>query len=103
MSYKFTPWQDEPPGEPELRERMRSEGLDPYAWSNAPGDRYSAHRHGYAKVIYVVSGSIEFGLLELDERVTLHAGDRLDLPSGVLHNARVGSEGVRCLEGHHST
>jgi quercetin dioxygenase-like cupin family protein len=101
MSIKVTRSEDSSLGEKELREKMRSEGLNPYVWSNAPGDRYTAHRHGYDKVIYVVSGSIEFGLPESDESVMLHAGDRLDLPSGVLHNAIVGQDGVRCLEGHH--
>jgi quercetin dioxygenase-like cupin family protein len=100
MSYKITSWQGDPPGEKELRNRMVVEGLEPYAWSNSPGDRYSAHRHGYAKVIYVVSGSIEFGLPELDISVELHVGDRLDLPAEMLHNAVVGSDGVKCLEGH---
>lgn len=101
MNYKVTRWEGDIPAEEELRERMKAEGLVPYVWSNAPGDRYAGHRHSYDKVIYVVSGTIEFGLEELEESVWLHPGDRLDLPSGVLHDARVGQEGVRCLEGHH--
>jgi quercetin dioxygenase-like cupin family protein len=100
MNYKVTRCQNDPPDEQELRERMAAERLHPYVWSNAPGDRYSAHRHGYDKVIYVVSGSIEFGLPELDDCVELHAGDRLELPANTLHDAVVGSDGVRCLEGH---
>lgn len=79
---------------------MTNEGLDPYSWSNGPGDVYSAHSHSYDKVIYVVQGSITFGLPELNQSLTLKAGDRLDLPAGVVHNAKVGSEGVVCLEGH---
>ena len=79
---------------------MAEEGLSPYVWSNGPFDTYSAHSHGYDKVIYVVRGSITFGLPELGQAVTLNAGDRLDLPAGVVHNASVGAEGVACLEGH---
>ena len=79
---------------------MASEGLAPYAWSNGAYDIYSAHSHGYDKVIYVVQGSITFGLPELNQSFTLKAGDRLDLPAGVVHNASVGAEGVVCLEGH---
>jgi quercetin dioxygenase-like cupin family protein len=90
----------EPPTETGLRERHMAEGLNPYRWSNAPGDVYGAHRHAYHKVIYVVSGSITFGLPERAEEVTLRAGDRLDLPAGVAHNAVVGPEGVICLEAH---
>jgi quercetin dioxygenase-like cupin family protein len=79
---------------------MVDEGLDPYAWSNAPFDMYAAHSHGYDKVIYVVQGSITFGLPGLNQSLTLKTGDRLDLPAGVVHDAHVGSEGVVCLEGH---
>lgn len=79
---------------------MVDEGLDPYSWSNGPFDTYSAHSHGYDKVIYVVTGSITFGLPELGQSLTLKAGDRLDLPAGVVHNATVSAEGVVCLEGH---
>lgn len=79
---------------------MIEEGLDPYSWSNGPNDVYSAHSHSYDKVIYVVQGSITFGLPDLNQSLTLKAGDRLDLPAGVVHNANVGAEGVLCLEGH---
>jgi quercetin dioxygenase-like cupin family protein len=101
MTYTVTRWDGDVPAEKILRERMESEGLTPYTWSNLPGDQYAAHRHGYGKVIFVVSGSISFGLPEIGETVELHAGDRLDLPAGLLHDASVGPEGVRCLEGHH--
>jgi quercetin dioxygenase-like cupin family protein len=61
---------------------------------------YSAHSHSYNKVIYVVQGSITFGLPELAQHLTLKAGDRLDLPAGVVHDAEVGAQGVVCLEAH---
>ena len=96
-----TPWSDPlPPTEVSLRVLMANEGLDPYTWSNGPFEVYSAHSHGFDKVIYVVQGSITFGLPELGQSLTLNAGDRLDLPAGVVHNAKVGAEGVVCLEGH---
>jgi uncharacterized protein YjlB len=79
---------------------MTEEGLNPYSWSNGPFDVYSAHSHSYNKVIYVVQGSITFGLPELGQQLTLKAGDRLDLPAGVVHDAHVGAQGVVCLEGH---
>jgi quercetin dioxygenase-like cupin family protein len=74
--------------------------MTPYRWSNDPHDRYQAHSHSFHKVIYVVSGSITFGLPASGESVTLTTGDRLDLPAGVLHDAAVGPDGVVCLEGH---
>lgn len=79
---------------------MANEGLSPYVWSNGPHDVYAAHTHSYDKVIYVVRGSITFGLPELGQRLTLRTGDRLDLPAGTVHDAVVGADGVICLEGH---
>ena len=84
----------------ELERRLRDEGLDPSRWSNGPGDRYSAHDHGYDKVIVVERGSIRFGLPSLGEVVDLALGDRLDLPAGTRHDAIVGPSGVTCLEAH---
>jgi quercetin dioxygenase-like cupin family protein len=88
------------PSEATIRRRLADEGLRPYQWSNRPGDVYAAHRHRYHKVIYVLRGSITFGLPERDEKVTLGAGDRLELPPDVLHDAVVGADGVVCLEAH---
>ncbi len=94
-----TRWPEKsPPTENELRRLLADENLDPYRWSNGPDDIYTAHSHGYHKVIYVMRGSITFGLPESGERLTLHPGDRLDLPAGVRHDAVVGPQGVACLE-----
>ena len=94
-------WLDEQsPDEQRLRNIMADEGLHPYVWSNGPGDVYAAHSHGYHKVIYVVSGSITFGLPDSGDKVTLNTGDRLELPAEVTHDAVVGKQGVACLEAH---
>ena len=87
-----------PPAAPaELEERLRSEGLRPTGWGNGPGDTYGWHAHGYAKVLYCVSGGITFHLREGDD-VELRAGDRLEIDPGTEHAATVGAEGVRCVE-----
>jgi mannose-6-phosphate isomerase-like protein (cupin superfamily) len=104
MTYdvKVTPWPNEDvPSRDELQRLMTDEGLSPYAWSNGSYDVYAPHTHSYDKVIYVVSGSITFGLPEFNRKVTLNPGDRLDLPKGTTHEALVGKDGVVCLEGHH--
>jgi quercetin dioxygenase-like cupin family protein len=94
-----TPWADStPPTESTLTKLCTEQGLRPYSWSNGPHDTYSAHSHSYAKVIYVVRGSITFGLPELGQQLTLKAGDRLDLPANTVHDAVVGAQGVTCLE-----
>jgi quercetin dioxygenase-like cupin family protein len=76
------------------------QGLSPYQWSNGPHDVYSAHKHPYDKVIYVVRGSITFGLPGEGREILLKAGDRLDLPADTDHDAVVGPQGVFCLEAH---
>ena len=76
------------------------QGLSPYQWSNGPHDVYSAHKHSYDKVIYVVSGSITFGLPEEGREILLKAGDRIDLPANTIHDAVVGPQGMTCLEAH---
>ncbi len=84
----------------DLGERLRASGLNPGSWSNGPNDRYSAHDHGYDKVLVVESGSIRFGLPDRGESVDLAVGERLDLPAGTRHDAIVGPDGVTCLEAH---
>ena len=93
---------DKQPGEEAIRDLLVKEGLSAYRWSNGPGDVYSAHSHTYHKVIYVVRGSITFGLPDQGREVSLQEGDRLELPSGVRHDAVVGPNGVVCLEAHRS-
>jgi hypothetical protein len=98
---QVTPWAgSEPPSQSTLWRLMADEGLSPYSWSNGPHDTYSAHSHSYDKVIYVVQGSITFGLPELKQNLTLNAGDRLDLPAHTVHDAIVGPQGAVCLEAH---
>jgi len=83
-------------------ERLRAAGVEPHAWSNAPGDRYAAHEHPTTKLLICAIGSITF-LVGTDEvPVELAAGEGFVLPAGVRHSAVVGPEGCRCLEGHRS-
>ncbi len=97
-------WQGEHPvNEARLRELLAAENLEAYTWSNGRGDTYGPHDHKYHKVIYVVEGSITFGLPDTGEEILLHAGDRLDLPAGIVHSAVVGPGGVTCLEAHRSS
>ena len=80
-----------------IEESLRREADDVYRWSNGPGDRYARHSHAYTKILYCVSGSIDFSL---DDRViNLRAGDRMVLPAGTAHSATVGPEGCECVEG----
>ena len=98
---KVTRWQGPPTAtEAAIQRLLAQESLSGYAWQNGPHDTYAAHSHSYDKVIYVVRGSITFGLPDLGDSVELAQGDRLDLPRGVRHDAQVGPQGVVCLEAH---
>ena len=98
---KVTRWeQTQAPAENELARMLHKEGLSYYPWANAPHDLYSPHLHTYDKIIYVVRGSIAFILPEENQTLTLHAGDRLELPANTVHSAAVGGQGVKCLEAH---
>jgi quercetin dioxygenase-like cupin family protein len=101
MEVSIQRWQKStPPSEAELRQIYRQEGLNPYTWSNAPHDTYAAHAHGYNKVLFVLRGSITWILPDVNQEIETLPGDRLDLPAGVRHAARVGPKGVTCLEAH---
>lgn len=89
-----------PPTEAELRRRLEQGGLTVQRWTNVPNEVYQAHEHPYDKILYVVSGSIVFGFPIVGKPVTLYAGDRLEIPAHLAHNAAVGTDGVVCLEAH---
>ena len=77
--------------------RIRAEAKDVYSWSNGPGDRYAEHEHAFTKLLYCTRGSIDFRTPE--RTISLNAGDRMVLPAGTPHAARVGPEGCVCVEG----
>jgi len=87
-----------PPEAKELEQHLRAEARDVYGWSNGPGDRYEQHAHGYHKLLYCTRGSIDFVLSD-GRTLTLRPGDRMLLPAGMRHAARVGPEGCACIEG----
>lgn len=82
------------------QQRLRALGVEPYAWSNAPGDRYAAHEHGYTKLLICAEGSITFLVGADSTPVELQPGDGFVLPPGTRHAAVVGPDGCTCLEGH---
>ena len=101
MSAWKTPHSGAAPSKEELDQRLRADDMSPQWWGNAPGDTYSAHEHGYHKVLYCARGSIVFHTSDGD--FELYPGDRLDIEPGTEHAATVGSDGVECVEGHRRT
>jgi quercetin dioxygenase-like cupin family protein len=95
------PWdRADAPSAASVAARLRDAGVEPYAWSNAPGDRYSVHEHGYTKLLMCAAGSITFLIGSDAEAVTLEPGEGFVLPPGTPHAALVGPRGCTCLEGH---
>ena len=90
------------PGVAGAREALRAAGVNPYAWSNAAGERYGLHEHATTKLLICAEGSITFFVGPNDDPVTLEAGEGFVLPAGTGHAAVVGSGGCTCLEGHRS-
>ncbi len=80
-----------------IEESLRREADDVYGWSNGPGARYARHTHSYTKILYCVSGSIDFSTD--GGAIKLAAGDRMVLPAGTAHSAVVGPAGCACVEG----
>ena len=77
--------------------QLRAEGLTVTEWSDPPGAVYDEHAHAHREVRVVLSGEITFVVGAREIR--LGPGDRIDLPSGQAHAARVGAEGVTYLAG----
>ncbi|HMQ52786.1 MAG TPA: cupin [Anaerolineae bacterium] len=101
MELKVYPWiKETAPKEEELRNELVEQELNVYHWSSPPNDTLLGHTHGYHKIIYVVSGAIKFEFPSRHQSLSLRAGDKLELPAGIRHNAIVGVDGVRCLEAH---
>lgn len=95
------PWdRDDAPSAVTVAARLRDEGVEPYAWSNGPGDRYGVHQHAFTKLLMCAAGSITFMVGPDAKAVTLEPGDGFVLPPGTPHAAVVGPRGCTCLEGH---
>lgn len=95
------PWdRDDRPDPATVAARLRDAGVEPYAWSNGPGDRYAAHRHPYTKLLMCAEGSITFIVGPDAVPVELRPGDGFVLPPQTEHAAVVGPDGCTCLEGH---
>ena len=87
------------PTENLLKEIMRQNNLDPVVMTNNPYDTYFAHKHTFHKVVYIVRGTVTFNLPILKKKFVLIAGDRFDLPAGIVHSVEIGAEGAVFLEG----
>ncbi len=84
--------------ERECLSRLRQEGYDVYVWEDPPLAYYPEHVHPQDEVRWVVRGSITIGFPD-GTACELRPGDRLDVPAGTVHWARIGPAGVRYVCG----
>lgn len=71
----------------EAEARLHREGFDAFRWYDVPGAHYPPHRHSQDECVWVLKGEIHFEIQ--GQTFELRAGDRLYLPAGAPHTARV--------------
>lgn len=82
----------------EIKSLLLSDGfLHVFEWTDISGTVYEPHEHRGKVAVITTSGSIEFDIV--GEKKTFRAGDRFDVPVGVIHSAVVGPEGWSCVVG----
>ena len=87
--------------EAQFRATHEAAGHTVERWSNGPHAVYALHEHPYEKQLLVISGGITFTLQGTHRLVrALKPGDELAVPPATPHSARVGPQGVACIEAH---
>lgn len=81
-----------------LKQKLKDEGFTHvYEWTDAAGVEYPEHSHKGKVNFYVTSGSI---LMNVSGKETLvKTGERMDVPVGVSHTAKVGPGGCTFIVG----
>ncbi len=73
-------------------QKFEAEGFTSvYEWQDPAGTVYEEHAHQGKVSLFVTDGSATFDIA--GEKKELVAGQRLDVPVGVIHSAVVGPEG----------
>lgn len=82
----------------EIKDEFKGEGFsNVYEWTDEPNTKYSEHSHKGRVSFYVTKGNI---LININGSSTLvESGERLDVPVGVAHTAKVGSDGCSYIVG----
>jgi quercetin dioxygenase-like cupin family protein len=81
-----------------LEEQLRAEGFARiFVWQDGPHAHYPDHTHAGETAHIILDG--EMTLTQDGETKTYHTGDRVDVPAGAVHSARMGPHGCRYLIG----
>lgn len=82
----------------DFKKKLKKEGFKHvYEWTDSPGTKYPAHAHNGKVSFYVTKGSMTMNLE--GKKVTIIAGERMDVPVGMTHSATVGSQGCTFIVG----
>lgn len=96
---KVTRWNEaKHPTLPSITRLMQQDGMRPYRWGLQSNQRFAVRSHGYTKILYVVDGTLEISLPDSNQRMKLHAGDRVEIPPRVRHGGVTHKGNVICLE-----
>lgn len=81
-----------------LEKQLHAEGFHrTFVWQDGPRAFYPDHTHAGETAHIILEG--EMTLTTGGETRTYRAGDRVDVPAGAVHSARMGPRGCRYLIG----
>lgn len=84
--------------EEQFRTKLEEEGFETlYVWEDGPDAFYSDHKHLGDSAHIILYG--EMTLTMQGRSQTYHVGDRVDVPGGAVHSAKMGPRGCRYLIG----
>ncbi len=85
-------------GRKSLEQELHAEGFPrTYVWQDAPNAFYSDHTHAVETAHIILEG--EMTLTHSGETRNYGAGERCDVPAGIVHSAKMGSRDCKYLIG----
>jgi quercetin dioxygenase-like cupin family protein len=82
----------------ELEAQLHAEGFThTFVWHDAPNTNYPDHTHTGETAHIILEG--EMTLTQGGMSQTYRVGDRVEVPAGAVHSARMGPNGCRYLVG----
>jgi quercetin dioxygenase-like cupin family protein len=82
--------------EKDLADQLILEGyVHLYVWEDGPDVFYPEHTHRAESAHIILSG--EMSMMMNGETKTFRAGERCNLPAGIMHSAKTGPAGCRYL------
>lgn len=81
-----------------LEQQLQNEGFaHTYVWQDGPHAYYPDHTHATETAHIILQG--EMTLTMANSSATYRVGERVDVPAGAVHSARMGPSGCQYLIG----